>query len=201
MAGGRWEVAPREEDGGSLRECLLPELSSLTPTPSWGPGERRFRRGARFRGFPEPCPSVSRSFSSGTNPQSYKLSIGWAGQGDDDQGEKGGPKRSSPSSPVALACPSPHVSESALLGRVLRRASISPKASDTERDGLAPEKTSPDREKKKELSDASNSPRTSKHHYSRSRSRSRERKRKSDNEGRKHRSRSRSKERANARRD
>uniref|UniRef100_A0A8C8VGX5 Arginine/serine-rich coiled-coil protein 2 n=1 Tax=Pelusios castaneus TaxID=367368 RepID=A0A8C8VGX5_9SAUR len=49
-------------------------------------------------------------------------------------------------------------------------------------------------EKKKDQSDASNSPRTSKHHYSRSRSRSRERKRKSDNEGRKHRSRSRSKE-------
>ncbi|OBS68932.1 hypothetical protein A6R68_02545, partial [Neotoma lepida] len=67
-------------------------------------------------------------------------------------------------------------------------------ATDTERDGLAPEKTSPDREKKKEQSDVSVSPRTSKHHYSRSRSRSRERKRKSDNEGRKHRSRSRSKE-------
>ncbi|XP_030893870.1 arginine/serine-rich coiled-coil protein 2 [Leptonychotes weddellii] len=67
-------------------------------------------------------------------------------------------------------------------------------ASDTERDGLAPEKTSPDRDKKKEQSDVSISPRASKHHYSRSRSRSRERKRKSDNEGRKHRSRSRSKE-------
>ncbi|KAK7804975.1 hypothetical protein U0070_025497 [Myodes glareolus] len=67
-------------------------------------------------------------------------------------------------------------------------------ATDTEKDGLAPEKTSPDREKKKEQSDVSISPRTSKHHYSRSRSRSRERKRKSDNEGRKHRSRSRSKE-------
>ncbi|KYO39718.1 zinc finger CCHC domain-containing protein 8 isoform C [Alligator mississippiensis] len=66
--------------------------------------------------------------------------------------------------------------------------------SDTERDGIAAEKSSPEREKKKEQSDASNSPRTSKHHYSRSRSRSRERKRKSDNEGRKHRSRSRSKE-------
>uniref|UniRef100_A0A8C2SBQ1 Uncharacterized protein n=2 Tax=Pecora TaxID=35500 RepID=A0A8C2SBQ1_CAPHI len=74
-------------------------------------------------------------------------------------------------------------------------------ASDTERDGLAPEKTSPDTDKKKEQSDVSVSPRASKHHYSRSRSRSRERKRKSDNEGRKHRSRSRSKERANARRD
>uniref|UniRef100_A0A8C3F5S2 Uncharacterized protein n=1 Tax=Chrysemys picta bellii TaxID=8478 RepID=A0A8C3F5S2_CHRPI len=73
--------------------------------------------------------------------------------------------------------------------------------SDTERDGIAPEKSSPEREKKKEQSDVSNSPRISKHHYSRSRSRSRERKRKSDNEGRKHRSRSRSKERANARRD
>ncbi|GAB1290170.1 Arginine/serine-rich coiled-coil protein 2 [Apodemus speciosus] len=67
-------------------------------------------------------------------------------------------------------------------------------AIDTERDGLAPEKTSPDREKKKEQSDISISPRASKHHYSRSRSRSRERKRKSDNDGRKHRSRSRSKE-------
>ncbi|KAM7050427.1 arginine/serine-rich coiled-coil protein 2 isoform 1-T1 [Molossus nigricans] len=67
-------------------------------------------------------------------------------------------------------------------------------ASDTERDGLAPEKTSPDRDKKKEQSDVCVSPRASKHHYSRSRSRSRERKRKSDNEGRKHRSRSRSKE-------
>ncbi|TKC50267.1 hypothetical protein EI555_000760, partial [Monodon monoceros] len=69
-------------------------------------------------------------------------------------------------------------------------------ASDTERDGLAPEKTSPDRDKKKEQSDVSVSPRASKHHYSRSRSRSRERKRKSGmyNEGRKHRSRSRSKE-------
>uniref|UniRef100_A0AAF6ZJN1 Arginine/serine-rich coiled-coil protein 2 n=2 Tax=Boreoeutheria TaxID=1437010 RepID=A0AAF6ZJN1_BOVIN len=67
-------------------------------------------------------------------------------------------------------------------------------ASDTERDGLAPEKTSPDTDKKKEQSDVSVSPRASKHHYSRSRSRSRERKRKSDNEGRKHRSRSRSKE-------
>ncbi|XP_064531120.1 arginine/serine-rich coiled-coil protein 2 isoform X1 [Pseudopipra pipra] len=67
--------------------------------------------------------------------------------------------------------------------------------SDTERDGVAPEKSSPEREKKKEQSDASSgSPRTSKHHYSRSRSRSRERRRKSDTEGRKHRSRSRSKE-------
>lgn len=55
-------------------------------------------------------------------------------------------------------------------------------ATDTERDGLAPEKTSPDREKKKEQSDAPISPRTSKHHYSRSRSRSRERKRKSGKE-------------------
>uniref|UniRef100_A0A2K6FC82 Uncharacterized protein n=1 Tax=Propithecus coquereli TaxID=379532 RepID=A0A2K6FC82_PROCO len=66
--------------------------------------------------------------------------------------------------------------------------------SDTERDGLAPEKTTPHRDDKKEQSDVSVSPRASKHHYSRSRSRSRERKRKSDKEGRKHRSRSRSKE-------
>ncbi|XP_036027536.1 arginine/serine-rich coiled-coil protein 2-like [Onychomys torridus] len=85
--------------------------------------------------------------------------------------------------------------------RLRGRDSETMAATDTERDGLAPEKTSPDREKKKEQSDVSISPRTSKHHYSRSRSRSRERKRKSDNEGRKHRSRSRSKERANARRD
>uniref|UniRef100_A0A8D0H2E3 Arginine/serine-rich coiled-coil protein 2 n=1 Tax=Sphenodon punctatus TaxID=8508 RepID=A0A8D0H2E3_SPHPU len=66
--------------------------------------------------------------------------------------------------------------------------------SDTERETVATEKSSPDSEKRKEHSDSSNSPRTSKHHYSRSRSRSREKKRKSDNEGRKHRSRSRSKE-------
>uniref|UniRef100_A0A2K6ULB8 Uncharacterized protein n=1 Tax=Saimiri boliviensis boliviensis TaxID=39432 RepID=A0A2K6ULB8_SAIBB len=61
-------------------------------------------------------------------------------------------------------------------------------------DGLAPQKTSPDRDGKKERSDVSVSPRASKCHYSPSRSRSRERKQKSGNEGRKHRSWSRSKE-------
>uniref|UniRef100_A0A2K5F1A3 Arginine/serine-rich coiled-coil protein 2 n=1 Tax=Aotus nancymaae TaxID=37293 RepID=A0A2K5F1A3_AOTNA len=60
--------------------------------------------------------------------------------------------------------------------------------------GLAPQKTSPDRDGEKEQSDVSVSPRASKRHYSLSRSRSRERKRKSGNEGRKHRSWRRSKE-------
>lgn len=59
---------------------------------------------------------------------------------------------------------------------------------------LAPEKTYPDREKKKGQSDLSISQRTSKQQYSRSWSRSRDRKWKSDKEGRKHRTQSRSKE-------
>uniref|UniRef100_A0A2K5Q1G4 Uncharacterized protein n=1 Tax=Cebus imitator TaxID=2715852 RepID=A0A2K5Q1G4_CEBIM len=56
------------------------------------------------------------------------------------------------------------------------------------------QKTSPDRDGKKEQSVVSVSPRASKCHYSPSQSRSRERKRKSGNEGRKHSSQSRSKE-------
>ncbi|XP_015221577.1 arginine/serine-rich coiled-coil protein 2 isoform X3 [Lepisosteus oculatus] len=66
-------------------------------------------------------------------------------------------------------------------------------ANDADQDGLVRKKSSPDTDRKRDGTDTSKSPRSSKHHHSRSRSRSRDRRRKlSDKKHR--RSRSRSKE-------